>query len=110
MYLCWSSVHHGGWENSHNGVGRVQHALLQHGGVLLHAPLQWHVVVLSPAAERVKEQDGVAIAALKEPALGVLHQQGVPVVDRVAQLEGKDGIWQKRTQKVNITGLPTRSL
>lgn len=109
-YLCWSSVHHGRWEDGHDGGGGVQHALLEHSGMLLHAPVQRHVVLLGPAPQRVEEQDRVLVAALQQATLGVLHQQGVPVVDRVAQLEGKDGIWQERSQKVNINGQPTQHL
>lgn len=98
-YLCWSCVHHRRREDGHDGCGGVQHALLEHSGMLLHAPLQRHVVVFGPAAQRVEEQDRVLVAALQQTPFGVLHQQGVPVVDRVTQLEGKDGIWQERTQK-----------
>lgn len=63
--------------------------------MLLHPPVQGHVVILGPAAERVQEEDGVLVASLQQAALGVLHQQGVTVVDGVAQLECKHGIWRE---------------
>lgn len=62
--------------------------------MLLHPPVQGHVVILGPAAEWVQEEDGVLVASLQQAALGVLHQQGVTVVDGVAQLECKHGIWR----------------
>lgn len=93
LYLCGPSVHHGRGEDGHDGVGRVQDALLQDGSVLLHAPVQRHVVIFGPAPKRMQEEDWILVAAFQQAALGVLHEQGVAVVDRVAQLEGKYGIW-----------------
>lgn len=41
----------------------------------------------------MQEKDGILVAAFQQAALGVLHEQGVAVVDGVAQLECKYGIW-----------------
>ena len=62
--------------------------------MLLHPPVQRDVVVLGPAAQRVQQQDGPTVATLQEALVGVLHQEGVAVVDRVTQLEGEDGVWR----------------
>lgn len=40
----------------------------------------------------MQEEDGILIATFQQAALGVLHEQGVAVVDGVAQLEGKYSI------------------
>lgn len=40
----------------------------------------------------MKQQDGPAVAPLDQTPVGVLHQESVTVVDRVAELESKYGI------------------
>jgi hypothetical protein len=40
----------------------------------------------------VQQQHGCLVAALQQPSLSVLHQEGVAVVDGVPQLEGEDGV------------------
>lgn len=95
-YLSRSGVHHGRRENGNDGGVRIQHALLQNGGVLLHPPRQRHVVVFGPASQRVEQQDGPAVAALHQPLLGVLHEQGVAVMDRVPELEGEHRVCTRR--------------
>ena len=89
-------VHHGRGEDGHDGVVWFQHALLQHGSMLLHPPVQRDVVVLGPAAQRMEQENGPTVATLQQPLVGVLHQEGVAVVDRVTQLEGEDGVWGGR--------------
>ena len=91
-HLGGPGVHHGRGEDGDDGGLGVQHALVQHGGVLLHAPLQRHVVVLGPAPQWVQQEDRLAVAPLHQPPVGVLHQEGVAVVDGVPQLEGEDGV------------------
>lgn len=95
-YLSWPGIHHGWRKDGHDSSIWIQDARLQHSGVLLHPPVQRHVVVLGPASQRVEEQDRPAVAALEETLVGVLHQKSVAVVDRVAELEGKDGILKKK--------------
>lgn len=52
--------------------------------MLFHPPVERYVIVLGPAPERVQQEDRVLVAPLQEPAPGVLHQQSVAVVDRIA--------------------------
>lgn len=40
----------------------------------------------------MKKQAGLLVAAFLQSALGVVHEQGVTVVDGVTQLECKDGV------------------
>ena len=42
--------------------------------------------------KRVEQEDWVLVTPLQEPAAGVLHQEGMTIVDRIAQLECKHGI------------------
>lgn len=98
-YLGWPRIHHGGGENCNNGGVWIQHAFVHHCSVLLHPPRQRHVVVLGPAAQRVQQQDGPAVAALDQTLLSVLHQKGVAVVDWVTELEGKDGVYKRENEK-----------
>lgn len=92
IHLSGTCIHHGGREDGHDSGGRVEDALLQHGRVLFHPPVQRHVVILGPAAQRVEQQDGPAVAALNQAFVGVLHQESVTVVHRVSELERKHGI------------------
>lgn len=89
IHLSGASVHHGGGKDGHDGGVWVEDALLQHGGVLLHPPVQRHVVILGPAAQRVEQQDWAAVAALDQTLVGVLHQESVTIVDWVPELERK---------------------
>ena len=38
------------------------------------------------------------VASLQEPAAGVLHQQSMAIVDRIAQLERKHCIWEMKAE------------
>lgn len=69
--------------------------------MLLHPPPQRHVIIFGPAAEGVQEEDWVLVASLQQAALGVLHQQGVTVVDRVTQLECKYSIYREQHGRNN---------
>jgi hypothetical protein len=60
--------------------------------MLFHPPFQRYVIVLGPAPKRVEQEDWVLVTPLQEPAAGVLHQEGMTIVDRIAQLECKHGI------------------
>lgn len=97
-YLGGAGVEHGRGEDGHDGGLGVQDLLLQHGRVLLHAPLQRDIIVLGPAPQGVQQEHGVLVAPLQELAPRVLHEQGVPVVHGVAQLEGEDGIWKGKVR------------
>lgn len=71
--------------------------------MLLHAPRQRHVIVFGPAPQWVEQQHGPAVATLDETLVGVLHQEGMAVVDGVTQLEGKYGICRE-TERCCQTG------
>lgn len=47
----------------------------------------------------MQQEHWVFVAPLQEPATGVLHQQSVAIVDRIAQLEGKHCIWERKAEK-----------
>lgn len=62
--------------------------------MLLHPPVQRHVIIFGPAAQWVQQEYWILVASLQETALGVLHQQGVTIVDGVTQLECKYRIYR----------------
>lgn len=97
-YLSWPCIHHGWGENSNNGWVWIQDALLQNCSVLLHSPRQRHIIVLGPTSQRVEQQDRPTVASFDETLVGVLHQECMAVMDRVAELEGKYGIWMERKE------------
>lgn len=90
--FCGSSVHHRAREDGEHGVLGLENTLVHDGVVLLHADGKWHIIGLGPASERVKEQHRVLEPTLEELAASVLHEEGVAIVDWVAQLEGVHGI------------------
>lgn len=51
--LCRPSVHHWRRKDGHYGGVWVEQPLLQHSGMLFHAPGERHVVIFRPAAQRV---------------------------------------------------------
>ena len=76
LNLSRACVHHRRGEDGEDGGRGVQHAVLENRLMLLDAGGQRHVVVLSPAPQRVEEQDGLLVAALQETTLGVLSGGG----------------------------------
>merc|ERR1712216_979672 len=52
----------------------------------------WHVVVLRPTTERRQPQDRLLVTLLFQPSCGILHQQRVAVVHRIAKLEDEDSV------------------
>ena len=60
--------------------------------MLLHSPLEWDVIGLSPATEGVEEEDWLLVTALLQLLGGVSHEQSVTIVNWVSELEDKDGI------------------
>lgn len=101
-YLSWPSIHHRWGKDCNNGSIWIQDALLQHSSVLLHSPRQWHIIVLSPTSQWVEQQHRPTVATLDETFVGVLHQKSVTVVDWVAELKGKNGIWIERKEKEGL--------
>lgn len=91
-YLSRPGIHHWRRKDSYDGRVWIQDALLQHSGMLLHSPGQWHIVVLGPTSQWVEQQNGPAVASLDETLVGILHQKSVAIVDWVAELEGEYSI------------------
>eukprot|EP00048_Salpingoeca_helianthica_P016651 m.233462 g.233462 ORF g.233462 m.233462 type:complete len:612 (+) comp19158_c0_seq1:183-2018(+) len=92
LHLRWPRVQHRAGEDRNESGIRVQHALTQDTVMLSHAHGQRHVVVLGPAAEGVQQQQRLLESALQQHLVCVLHEEGVTVVDGIAQLKGKDSI------------------
>mmetsp|Transcript_25990 Transcript_25990/g.40891 ORF Transcript_25990/g.40891 Transcript_25990/m.40891 type:complete len:442 (-) Transcript_25990:191-1516(-) len=87
-HLRGARVHHGRGPDGHHRPGRVQHALLQHRHVLLHAHIQGHIVLLGPAAQRGQPEHRVLVPLAQQPVAALLHQVGVARVRGVPRLEG----------------------
>lgn len=57
--------------------------------MLLHAPSEWNIILFSVATQRMEQEDRILVSHVKQAATSVGHEQGVAVVHRVPQLEGK---------------------
>jgi hypothetical protein len=90
--LSWAAVVHGAGPHSKDNVFSWQRPVVDKSLVLSHTGVKWHIVVFAPTAKRVQEQDRVLVALLDQLFSGVLEQQHVAVVQRVAHLEAVDGI------------------
>mmetsp|Transcript_128356 Transcript_128356/g.273695 ORF Transcript_128356/g.273695 Transcript_128356/m.273695 type:complete len:248 (+) Transcript_128356:699-1442(+) len=60
--------------------------------MLTHARVERHIVVLGPAAQWRQPEHGLLEALRLQLLGGILHQEGMAIVHRVAQLEDEDGI------------------
>ncbi len=60
--------------------------------MLVHARTKRYIVVLAPSTKRMEEQNWVFETQLDELLTGVLEEEDVSVVERVANLEAVDGI------------------
>lgn len=60
--------------------------------VLLHPPEQWDIVGLGVSPQGVQQEDRVLEPHLQQAPAGVVHEEGVPVVDGIPQLEGEHGV------------------
>mmetsp|Transcript_111653 Transcript_111653/g.249474 ORF Transcript_111653/g.249474 Transcript_111653/m.249474 type:complete len:248 (+) Transcript_111653:583-1326(+) len=60
--------------------------------MLGHARVQRHIVVLRPTAQWRQPEHGLLVALRLQLRGGILHQEGMAVVHRVAQLEDEDRI------------------
>jgi len=90
--LSGTSVGHWGWPDGNNSSFGVKDLLLEDGIVLLHSPLEWDIIGLGPATERMEEKDWLLVTALLQLLSGVSHEQSVTIVDWVSELEDKDCI------------------
>lgn len=99
-YLCRPSIHHWRWKDGNDSGLWIQDTFLQHGSVLLHPPGQRHIVILGPSSQWVEQQHGSSVASLDEALVGVLHQKSMAVVDWVAELKCKHGVWRKEKKEL----------
>jgi hypothetical protein len=60
--------------------------------MLVHAFLEWDIIVLAPSTEGVEEEDGVLVSLLLELDASVLEEEAVTVMEGVTNLEGVAGI------------------
>lgn len=67
-------------------------AIIDQSLMLEHAGIKGNVIILAPATEGVQEEDGVLVTLLHKLLTGVLEEEDVSVVERVADLEAVDGI------------------
>ena len=67
-------------------------AIIDQSLMLVHAGIKGNVIILAPATEGVQEEDGVLVTLLHKLLTGVLEEEDVSVVERVADLEAVDGI------------------
>jgi hypothetical protein len=56
--------------------------------MLVHAFLEWDIIVFAPSTEGVEEEDGVLESLLLELSTGVLEEEAVTIMEGVADLEG----------------------
>mmetsp|Transcript_8608 Transcript_8608/g.13645 ORF Transcript_8608/g.13645 Transcript_8608/m.13645 type:complete len:249 (+) Transcript_8608:435-1181(+) len=92
LHLARPCVEHRRREDGQHHRSVTKNAVLDDGAVLLHSDRERHIVVLRPTAQRRQPQDWPLEALLLEFLRSVLHQQRVPVVHRIAQLESEDCI------------------
>jgi len=67
-------------------------AIIDQSLMLEHAGIKGNVIILAPATKGVQEKDGVLVTQLHKLLTGVLEEEDVSVVERVANLEAVDGI------------------
>ena len=60
--------------------------------MLGHTVSERNVIILTPATEGVKEEDGIAIALGDELLTSVLEEEDMSIVEWVSDLEGIDDI------------------
>mmetsp|Transcript_6459 Transcript_6459/g.15962 ORF Transcript_6459/g.15962 Transcript_6459/m.15962 type:complete len:341 (+) Transcript_6459:348-1370(+) len=92
LHLCRTRIEHWRGEDRKHDGGVAEDTVLNDGSVLLHPRIQRHIVVLRPATQRREPQHRFFEALLFQLLGSVLHEQRMPIVDRIAQLENKDGI------------------
>ena len=59
--LSGATIVHWGRPNSKNGVFLIQSAIVQQGLVLSHSGAKRNIIVLTPASQRVKQEDRVFV-------------------------------------------------
>ena len=55
--------------------------------MLCHASIQWHIVVLAPATERMEQQDRIPVAKCEKLFTGIVEEKHMAVVEWVSDLE-----------------------
>lgn len=90
--LGGSTIEHRRGPDSEDGVFGVEGSVIEEGLVLEHAGVERDIIILAPATKRVEEEDGVLVALLEELFTGIIEEEDVAIMERVAHLEGVDGI------------------
>lgn len=62
--------------------------------MLFHPPVQRHVIIFGPAAQRMQKQHWPSIPTLLQSSTRVGHKQGMAIVHRVPELKSKHGVWE----------------
>ena len=70
----------------------VKSSVIEESLMLLHALKERNIVVLAPATEGMEEEDGVLVSELEELFAGILEEEDMSIMERVAHLEGVDGV------------------
>jgi len=69
-----------------------QSAIIDKGLVLEHTGVKGNIIVLAPATEGMKKEDGILVALFDELFTGVLEQKHVTIMKGVTHLEAIDGV------------------
>lgn len=86
--FSWATIVHGRRPDGENNVIGGEGAVINESLMLVHTFFEWHVIVFAPSTEGVEEEDGVLVPLLHELFSGVLEEEAVTIVERVANLEG----------------------
>ena len=60
--------------------------------MLLHAVVEWHVIILAPASKRVQKKNRIFIPLFYELLTGIFKKENVSIMQRVPDLEGINSI------------------
>lgn len=87
-----ATVVHRRGPDGEDSVIRVEGSVVEEGLMLSHSEVKRNIIILAPATERMEEEDGVLVAQFDKLFTGILEEENVTIVERVADLEGIDGI------------------
>ena len=60
--------------------------------MLCHTSIQWDIVILAPATERMEQQDWISVAKCEKFFAGVVEEKHMAIVEWVSDLEGINSI------------------
>jgi len=87
-----STVVHWGRPDGEDDVFSREGSIINQSLMLVHAFLEWDIIIFAPSTEGVEEEDGVLVSLLLELRTGVLEEEAVTIMEGVADLEGVAGI------------------